>query len=152
MAKALAIVGKVAFVVGVIFAIVGGIWGGEAEPTNRVVIIALLASGVAYWLAQRHGQGSSCCAHGCSGLDHPEHLGLYAGFPACSQTVSGAGGERRGSGRLFWPAHGAGSHHHRHQGGDFNGEAWGLIPFQADSAVRSDRLGRLGLSVNSCGR
>ena len=50
MAKAMAIVGKVAFVVGVIFAIVGGIWGGEAEPTNRVVIIALLASGVAIGL------------------------------------------------------------------------------------------------------
>jgi hypothetical protein len=46
MAKVLAIVGKVAFVVGVIFAIVGGIWGGKDVPTNEVVIWVLLIAGI----------------------------------------------------------------------------------------------------------
>ena len=46
MAKILAIVGKVAFVVGVIFAIVGGIWGGKDVPTNEVVIWVLLIAGI----------------------------------------------------------------------------------------------------------
>lgn len=46
MAKALAIVGKVAFVVGVLFAIFGGIWGGESYPTNETVVIVLLAAGI----------------------------------------------------------------------------------------------------------
>lgn len=46
MAKALALVGKAAFVVGVIFAIVGGIWGGTSVPTNDAVIIVLLVAGV----------------------------------------------------------------------------------------------------------
>ena len=46
MAKTLAIVGKVAFVVGVLFAIVGGIWGGKSIPTNDFVIIVLLIAGI----------------------------------------------------------------------------------------------------------
>jgi hypothetical protein len=46
MAKALAIVGKVAFIVGVLFAIVGGIWGGVSVPTNEAVIIVLLLAGI----------------------------------------------------------------------------------------------------------
>ena len=50
MAHLLEIIGKVAFVVGVLFAIFGGIWGGEAEPTNDAVIIVLLLAGVAIGL------------------------------------------------------------------------------------------------------
>jgi hypothetical protein len=46
MANALAIVGKVAFVVGVLFAIIGGIWGGDTYPTNHLVIWVLLVAGV----------------------------------------------------------------------------------------------------------
>ncbi len=46
MAKTLAIVGKVAFVVGVLFAIIGGILGGKAAPTNEGVIIVLLVAGI----------------------------------------------------------------------------------------------------------
>ena len=46
MAKALAIVGTVAFVVGVLFAIIGGIWGGVSVPTNHVVIWVLLVAGI----------------------------------------------------------------------------------------------------------
>jgi len=37
MAKALAIVGKAAFIIGVLFAIFCGIWGGVSVPTNKVV-------------------------------------------------------------------------------------------------------------------
>ncbi|MDM7999420.1 MAG: hypothetical protein QUS33_05310 [Dehalococcoidia bacterium] len=46
MASALALVGKIAFVVGVLFAIFGGIWGGISYPTNEVVIIVLLIAGI----------------------------------------------------------------------------------------------------------
>lgn len=46
MAKALALVGIIAFVVGVLFAIVGGIWGGVSYPTNELVIIVLLIAGI----------------------------------------------------------------------------------------------------------
>jgi hypothetical protein len=46
MAKTLALVGKVAFVVGVLFAIIGGIWGGVSVPTNEAVIIVLLIAGI----------------------------------------------------------------------------------------------------------
>ena len=46
MAKALAIIGKVAFEVGVLFAIIGGIWGGVSVPTNHVVIWVLLVAGI----------------------------------------------------------------------------------------------------------
>jgi hypothetical protein len=46
MAKTMAIVGKVAFIVGVLFAIIGGIWGGKSVPTNEVVVIVLLGAGV----------------------------------------------------------------------------------------------------------
>jgi len=46
MAGALALVGKVAFVVGVLFAIVGGIWGGKSIPTNDFVIVVLLIAGI----------------------------------------------------------------------------------------------------------
>lgn len=46
MAKALALVGKIAFVVGVLFAIIGGIWGGISYPTNEFVIIVLLIAGI----------------------------------------------------------------------------------------------------------
>ena len=46
MAKTMAIVGTVAFVVGVLFAIIGGIWGGDTYPTNHLVIWVLLVAGV----------------------------------------------------------------------------------------------------------
>ncbi len=46
MAGILAIVGKIAFVAGVLFAIFGGIWGGESVPTNEVVIWVLLIAGI----------------------------------------------------------------------------------------------------------
>ena len=46
MAKALALVGKIAFVVGVVFAIVGGIWGGESVPTKEWIIWILLVAGI----------------------------------------------------------------------------------------------------------
>jgi len=41
-----ATVGKAAFVVGVLFAICGGIWGGTAAPTNDGVIAVLLIAGL----------------------------------------------------------------------------------------------------------
>jgi hypothetical protein len=40
------LVGKVAFVVGVLFAICGGIWGGTSIPTNDAVVAVLLIAGV----------------------------------------------------------------------------------------------------------
>ncbi len=40
------LVGKLAFLVGVIFAIVGGIWGGKAEPTNDWVVTILIIAGI----------------------------------------------------------------------------------------------------------
>jgi len=40
------ILGKCAFIVGLLFAICGGIWGGKDIPTNDVVIAILLISGV----------------------------------------------------------------------------------------------------------
>jgi len=46
MASLLATVGKVAFVVGVLFAIFGGVWGGKAAPTNDGVVIVLLIAGI----------------------------------------------------------------------------------------------------------
>ena len=42
----LTLVGKVAFVVGVLFAIFGGIWGGRDIPTNDGVVAVLLIAGV----------------------------------------------------------------------------------------------------------
>ena len=38
--------GRAAFIVGVFFAIFGGIWGGVAEPTNRAIIAILIVAGV----------------------------------------------------------------------------------------------------------
>ncbi len=46
MSNILALVGKIAFVVGVLFAIFGGIWGGESYPTKEWVIWVLLIAGV----------------------------------------------------------------------------------------------------------
>jgi hypothetical protein len=46
MANALAIIGKVAFVVGVVFAIIGGIWGGESLPEKEWLIWILLIAGI----------------------------------------------------------------------------------------------------------
>jgi hypothetical protein len=46
MASLLATVGKVAFVIGVLFAIFGGVWGGKAAPTNDGVVIVLLLAGI----------------------------------------------------------------------------------------------------------
>jgi hypothetical protein len=46
----LSIIGKVAFVVGVLFAVFGGIWGGESLPTNDFVIWVLLLAGIAIGL------------------------------------------------------------------------------------------------------
>jgi len=42
----LAMLGKAAFVIGVLFAIFGGIWGGKTAPTNEGVVIVLLIAGV----------------------------------------------------------------------------------------------------------
>ncbi len=42
----MATLGRVAFVVGVLFAICGGIWGGTDLPTNRAVIAILLVAGL----------------------------------------------------------------------------------------------------------
>jgi hypothetical protein len=39
-------IGKVAFIVGILFALFGGIWGGKAYPTNEAVIIILIIAGV----------------------------------------------------------------------------------------------------------
>ena len=39
-------IGKVAFLVGLLFAIFGGIFGGTAGPTNDGVIIVLLIAGI----------------------------------------------------------------------------------------------------------
>ena len=38
--------GEAAFVVGVLFATFGGIWGGAAEPTNRAMVAVLLIVGI----------------------------------------------------------------------------------------------------------
>jgi hypothetical protein len=46
MANLTANVGKGAFVIGVLFAIFGGIWGGKAAPTNEWVVTILLIAGV----------------------------------------------------------------------------------------------------------
>src|SRR4030042_3186649 len=46
MAKTMAMVGKAAFVVGVLFAIIGGICGGKSIPTNDFVIVVLLIAGI----------------------------------------------------------------------------------------------------------
>jgi hypothetical protein len=45
-ANKLELVGKLAFVVGVVFAIVGGIWGGRAEPTNDTIVLILIIAGI----------------------------------------------------------------------------------------------------------
>ncbi len=50
MSGTLSIIGKVAFIVGVLFAIFGGIWGGVSIPTNHFVIWVLLLAGVAIGL------------------------------------------------------------------------------------------------------
>jgi len=46
MTNLLAIVGKGAFLVGVLFAIIGGILGGESYPTNEWVVAILLIAGI----------------------------------------------------------------------------------------------------------
>ena len=46
MSNALALVGKIAFVVGVVIAVVGGIWGGDSLPTQDWVIWVLLIAGI----------------------------------------------------------------------------------------------------------
>jgi hypothetical protein len=46
MASALALVGKIAFVVGVLIAIIGGIWGGDVLPEKDWVIWVLLIAGI----------------------------------------------------------------------------------------------------------
>ena len=40
------LLGKFAFVVGVLFAICGGIWGGKSLPTNDGVVAVLLIAGI----------------------------------------------------------------------------------------------------------
>ena len=42
----LELVGKLAFVVGVLFAIIGGIWGGTSAPTNDWVVLVLIIAGI----------------------------------------------------------------------------------------------------------
>ncbi len=46
MANALALVGKIAFIVGVLIAIIGGIWGGDVLPEKDWVIWILLIAGI----------------------------------------------------------------------------------------------------------
>src|SRR4030042_3169483 len=46
MGKTMGMVGKARFVVGVLFAIIGGIWGGTSIPTNDFVIVVLLIAGI----------------------------------------------------------------------------------------------------------
>ncbi len=46
MASALALVGKIGFVVGIAIAIIGGIWGGDALPEHGWVIWLLLIAGI----------------------------------------------------------------------------------------------------------
>lgn len=46
MASALALVGKIAFIVGVLIAIIGGIWGGDVLPEKDWVIWILLIAGI----------------------------------------------------------------------------------------------------------
>ena len=45
-AGTMALLGKVSFVVGILIAIIGGIWGGKAEPTNDGVVVILLIAGI----------------------------------------------------------------------------------------------------------
>jgi hypothetical protein len=42
----MAMIGKVAFIIGFLLAIFGGIWGGIDVPTNRAIIAILLVAGV----------------------------------------------------------------------------------------------------------
>jgi hypothetical protein len=44
--EGMATIGRAAFVVGVLVAIFGGIWGGKAEPTNDGVVAVLLIAGI----------------------------------------------------------------------------------------------------------
>ena len=46
MASLMATVGKVAFLVGILMAIFGGVWGGKDVPTNDGVVIVLLIAGI----------------------------------------------------------------------------------------------------------
>ena len=46
MAKTLALIGKIAFVVGIVIAFVGGIWGGDVLPEKSWVIWILLIAGI----------------------------------------------------------------------------------------------------------
>jgi hypothetical protein len=39
-------IGKIAFVVGIVVAIIGGIWGGKAQITNDFLVAVLLIAGV----------------------------------------------------------------------------------------------------------
>ncbi len=50
MSGTLSIIGRVAFIVGVLFAVFGGIWGGVSTPTNDFVIWVLVLAGVAIGL------------------------------------------------------------------------------------------------------
>lgn len=50
MPGTLSITGKVAFVVGVMVAVFGGIWGGESLPTSDFVIWGFLLAGIAIGL------------------------------------------------------------------------------------------------------
>ena len=46
MANALALIGKIAFLVGIVIAIVGGIWGGDVLPEKSWVIWILVIAGI----------------------------------------------------------------------------------------------------------
>jgi len=54
--------GKAAFIVGVFFAIFGGIWGGIDVPTNRAVIAILIVAGVIIGLLVLIGMWSTTTA------------------------------------------------------------------------------------------
>lgn len=40
------LIGKGAFIVGILFAVCGGIWGGESTPQNDVIVAILIICGV----------------------------------------------------------------------------------------------------------
>jgi hypothetical protein len=130
MAKTMALVGKVAFVVGVLFAIVGGIWGGKSVPTNDFVIVVLLIAGILIGLLNITAKEAATVLSAAVALII---LGIWflTGLRTRCRCVSGASGELGRRGLCLCPAHGASSHHHRHQSGDFYGQSRRLIPFES---------------------
>jgi len=117
MKDILATVGKVAFVVGVLFAIFGGIWGGKAAPTNHAVIAVLLIAGVLI---------------GFLNITAKETWVVLM----ATVVISRVGGKPDRCTRRLRPAHGPGSNHHCRQGGHCHSQARRLIPFWGHSTYR----------------